>query len=264
MPRSVLSHTAHPVFPSLAAEKIRVEYQSAGERPTSCERRHSRGTPPTARRWPCSRRRGHIGRMSLWIASPPTARREVYASAVRQVGLTRSSAIPRRDRSCWCAEWLRFRRAITRDAVRLSTCRNASRNRCSLNRGPRAHPVTGCRQSPHRLFATTANRGSHLWIGDLDADRRHRSREPRQRKLAGHIAGRDRLAFTSEATDFDLVVVPLDGRRTDVFSSTRNELDPASSHTGAHMLLSDRNGSQQIWVRSEEDASERVVSNRPS
>src|SRR5204862_6183514 len=43
-----------------------------------------------------------------------------------------------------------------------------------------------------------------------------------------------------------------------------NELDPASSPTGAqYAFVSDRTGSQEIWVRSEESASERGAFERP-
>jgi dipeptidyl aminopeptidase/acylaminoacyl peptidase len=59
--------------------------------------------------------------------------------------------------------------------------------------------------------------------------------------------------------------VPLDGSPMRTFlSSTRNELDPAWSPTAAqYAFVSDRSGSQEIWVRSEEEASERGGFERP-
>ena len=108
--------------------------------------------------------------------------------------------------------------------------------------------------------------GSHLWVGDIDSDRIRPLTVTNTNESSPAIApdGR-RLAFTSEATDFDLVLVPLNGSPPRTFlSSTRNELDPAWSPTGAqYAFVSDRSGSQELWVRSEEGASERGGFERP-
>ncbi len=108
--------------------------------------------------------------------------------------------------------------------------------------------------------------GSHLWIADLDANRTQPLTVTNGNESSPAIApDGQRLAFTSEATDFDLVLVPLDGSPLRTFlSSTRNELDPAWSPTGAqYAFVSDRSGNQEIWVRSEEGASERGGFERP-
>jgi Tol biopolymer transport system component len=108
--------------------------------------------------------------------------------------------------------------------------------------------------------------GSHLWVGDVDSDRIQPLTVTNSNESSPAVSpdGR-RLAFASEATDFDLVLVPLNGSVTRTFlSSTRNELDPAWSPTGAqYAFVSDRSGSQEIWVRSEEGASERGGFERP-
>src|SRR5207247_1708113 len=69
--------------------------------------------------------------------------------------------------------------------------------------------------------------GSHLWIGDVETDRTQPFTVTNSNESSPAVApdGR-RLAFTSEATDFDLVLVSLDGSPMRTFlSSTRNKLD---------------------------------------
>jgi serine/threonine protein kinase len=62
------------------------------------------------------------------------------------------------------------------------------------------------------------------------------------------------IAFTSEATDYDLFEVPLDGSPLKPFpSSTRNEFDPAASPaTTQFAFVTDRTGTKQIWLQNEE------------
>jgi dipeptidyl aminopeptidase/acylaminoacyl peptidase len=135
--------------------------------------------------------------------------------------------------------------------------------------GPRAPPLFTWLPDNRRIVLVRNDGqtvGSHLWIGDLDADRTTPLTVTNGNESSPAIApDAERLAFTSEATDFDLVLVPLNGSPLRTFlSSTRNELDPASSPTGAHYAyVTDRNGSQEIWVRSEEDASEKGGFERP-
>jgi Tol biopolymer transport system component len=63
-----------------------------------------------------------------------------------------------------------------------------------------------------------------------------------------------RIAFASEATDFDLALAVADGSPLrPVLSSTRNEFDPAwSPAANQYAFVTDRAGSQQIWLRSEQ------------
>jgi Tol biopolymer transport system component len=62
------------------------------------------------------------------------------------------------------------------------------------------------------------------------------------------------IAFTWEATDFDLFEVPLDGSPLRPFlSSTRNEFDPAASPANSQFaFVTDRSGGLQIWLQNEE------------
>ena len=97
--------------------------------------------------------------------------------------------------------------------------------------------------------------GTHLWLADtrtgqLDpltttpGNENSPSVSP-----AGHA-----IAFTSEATDFDLFEVPVDGSPLKPFlSSTRNEFDPAALPTNTQFaFVTDRTGSLQIWLQNQE------------
>jgi len=135
--------------------------------------------------------------------------------------------------------------------------------------GPRAPPLFTWLPDNRRIIVARndgQSPGSHLWIADTDADRAVPLTVTNTNESSPALSpdGR-RLAFTSEATDFDLVLVPTDGSAMRTFlSSTRNELDPAWSPTGAqYAFVTDRNGRQEIWVRSEEGASERGGFERP-
>jgi Tol biopolymer transport system component len=104
--------------------------------------------------------------------------------------------------------------------------------------------------------------GWHLWLADVDADaaRPLTITNSNEGSPAVSADGR-RVAFTSEATDFDLALVPLDGGPLRPFlSSTRNEQEPAWSPTGAqYAFATDRTGSQQIWLRSQQGDWERPL-----
>jgi dipeptidyl aminopeptidase/acylaminoacyl peptidase len=70
-----------------------------------------------------------------------------------------------------------------------------------------------------------------------------------------------RVAFTSEAIDFDLVEIPLDGAPlSPLLATSRNELDPTFARDGSqYAYVSDRNGLLQIWLRSRDGQWERSV-----
>jgi Tol biopolymer transport system component len=62
------------------------------------------------------------------------------------------------------------------------------------------------------------------------------------------------IAFDSQATDFDLVEIPLDGSpMRSYLSSTRNEYDPAVSPVSTQFAyVTDRSGDLEIWLQNEE------------
>jgi Tol biopolymer transport system component len=95
--------------------------------------------------------------------------------------------------------------------------------------------------------------GSHLWIADTKADRSvPLTQTPGSENRPVLTGDGRRAAFTYEAVDYDLVEIPLDGGSPRALLSTsRNELDPTFSADGnQYAFVSDRGGTQQIWLRS--------------
>ena len=97
--------------------------------------------------------------------------------------------------------------------------------------------------------------GTHLWMADLTTADAHALTVTNGSEGSPSVApDSTRIAFTSEATDFDLHLVPIDGSPLQtVLSSTRNELDPAWSPGGSkHAFVTDRTGRQEIWLRNQD------------
>jgi hypothetical protein len=63
------------------------------------------------------------------------------------------------------------------------------------------------------------------------------------------------IAITSEATDFDVIEVPIDGSAPrPVINTTRDEFDPAVSPNGSQFaFITNRTGYPQIWMQSRQD-----------
>jgi serine/threonine protein kinase/Tol biopolymer transport system component len=97
--------------------------------------------------------------------------------------------------------------------------------------------------------------GTHLWLADTHTGRLDPLTTTPGNEGSPSVspAGRT-IAFTSEATDFDLFEVPLDGSPLKPFlSSTRNEFDPAALPTNTQFaFVTDRSGSLQIWLQNQE------------
>ena len=103
------------------------------------------------------------------------------------------------------------------------------------------------------MAATEATRGSHLWIAD--PERGAREVLTATQLSENHPAltpDGSRVAFTSEAVDFDLIRIPLDGSPArPLLATSRSELDPAWSRDGSqYAFVWDRTGRPEIWVRS--------------
>ncbi len=97
--------------------------------------------------------------------------------------------------------------------------------------------------------------GTHLWLADTRSGRLDPLTTTPGNESSPSVSPAGRaIAFTSEATDFDLFEVPLDGSPLKPFlSSTRNEFDPAASPTNTQFaFVTDRSGSLQIWLQNEE------------
>ena len=97
--------------------------------------------------------------------------------------------------------------------------------------------------------------GTHLWLADTRTGRLDSLTTTPGNESSPSVSPAGRaIAFTSEATDFDLFEVPLDGSPLKPFlSSTRNEFDPAALPTNTQFaFVTDRSGSLQIWLQNEE------------
>jgi Tol biopolymer transport system component len=116
--------------------------------------------------------------------------------------------------------------------------------------------------------STGSTPGTHLWVADTAPPSRLASTIPalgttvlkpitptpgNEGAPAASPDGRT-VAFTWEATDFDLFEVPLDGSPLKSFlSTTRNEYDPAASPANTqYAFVSDQSGNQHIWLYNEE------------
>jgi Tol biopolymer transport system component len=75
------------------------------------------------------------------------------------------------------------------------------------------------------------------------------------------VAPDGRIAFTSESTDFDLILTPLDGSAPEtLLSSTRNEFDPAWSPAAPqYAYVTDGSGALEIRLRSDAGDWERTL-----
>ena len=97
--------------------------------------------------------------------------------------------------------------------------------------------------------------GTHLWLADTRTDVITPLTTTSLNESSPSMSPDGRtLAFDSQATDFDLVEVPMDGTALRPFlSSTRNEYDPATSPESTQFAyVTDRTGNLQIWLQNEE------------
>jgi Tol biopolymer transport system component len=112
------------------------------------------------------------------------------------------------------------------------------------------------------MATTDATRGSHLWIADTHRGTREvlTATQLSENHPALTPDG-NRLAFTSEAVDFDLIQVPLDGSPArPLLATSRSELDPAWSRDGSqYAFVWDRTGRPEIWVSSATGQFERPI-----
>ncbi|HEY7187651.1 MAG TPA: protein kinase [Vicinamibacterales bacterium] len=108
-----------------------------------------------------------------------------------------------------------------------------------------------------------ATTGMHLWIADVENDRSVpvTLTVGSENRPAVSADGR-RMAFASEAIDFNLIDIPLDGSPpTNLLATSRNELEPSFNRDGTHYAyVSDKGGILRIWARSRsDDASDSIV-----
>ena len=103
--------------------------------------------------------------------------------------------------------------------------------------------------------ASLANPGSDLWLADLADDRAWPlTRSPDSEYDPAPAPSGDRVVFTRDVSDFDLVEMPLDGGpKRRLIATSRNESDPVWSADGnLFAFVTDRTGADEIWLRSRE------------
>jgi serine/threonine protein kinase len=92
-----------------------------------------------------------------------------------------------------------------------------------------------------------------LWMADVQSDYvEPLTMTPGTESLPSVAPGGGRLAFASEAVDFDLVTLPLDGRPpAPLLATSRNEFDPSWAHDQSQFaFVTDRAGTLELWLRS--------------
>jgi TolB protein len=97
--------------------------------------------------------------------------------------------------------------------------------------------------------------GSHLWLAEPETGEMTPLTASPGNEGSPSVSPDGRtIAFTFEATDFDLFEIPLDGSPPRSFhSTTRNEFDPAASPVDSKFAyVTDRTGTPQIWLQNRE------------
>ena len=103
----------------------------------------------------------------------------------------------------------------------------------------------------------------HLWLADTEREGLEMlTMTPASESSPSVSPDGSRLAFTSEAVDFDLISIPNDGGPSKVlFATSRNEFDPAWAPRQPNFaFVTDRNGSLQLLVRSRDGFEREIVS----
>ena len=98
--------------------------------------------------------------------------------------------------------------------------------------------------------------GGHLWLADIRTDQLLPLTTTPGNEGSPSLSPDGRtIAITSEATDFDVIEVPIDGSRArPVINTTRDEFDPAVSPNGSQFaFVTNRTGYPQIWMQSRQD-----------
>jgi eukaryotic-like serine/threonine-protein kinase len=98
--------------------------------------------------------------------------------------------------------------------------------------------------------------GAHLWLADTYTDRlTPLTTTPGNEGVPSVSPDGGSIAATSDATDFDVVEIPIDGSRLrPILNTNRDEFDPAVSPNGAQFaFVTNRTGYPQIWMQSRQD-----------
>ncbi|HXG56607.1 MAG TPA: hypothetical protein VNJ03_14620, partial [Vicinamibacterales bacterium] len=130
----------------------------------------------------------------------------------------------------------------------------------SLGQMSRAHPFAWMPDSRRIVFGIDGlgrSPGTHLWIGDTASNRLEPLTPSATSEYEPAVSPNgERIAYTSGASDYDLLEIPLDGSAVRPKPSIdRAVADPSWSATGQEFAyITDRSGPQEIW-RSDADGS---------
>jgi Tol biopolymer transport system component len=130
---------------------------------------------------------------------------------------------------------------------------------------PRPQPFAWMPDNRRVVFASELKLGfaeTHIWIADTRSGEL-RSITASQASQAYPSVAPDgkRIVFCSEDAEFDLVEIPLDGSATRALLATsRTEREPVWSPTSSeYAFVSNRNGFEEIWLRSADGTWERPL-----
>jgi serine/threonine protein kinase len=111
-------------------------------------------------------------------------------------------------------------------------------------------------------FNEPRSTGRHLWIADLEGNLLEPlTSTPATESFPSVTRDGARVAFTSEAVDFDLIALPLDGGSPrPILATSRNEFDASwSGDQSQYVFVTDRSGSLELWLRSADGQFERPL-----
>ena len=132
---------------------------------------------------------------------------------------------------------------------------------------PRATTFTWLPDSRHIALglSSTATPGSDIWLADVVDDRAWPlTRSPDSEADPSASPSGGQVVFTRDESEYDLIEIPFDGGPLRPFLATaRNESDPAWSSDGNLLAyVTDRNGPQEIWLRSRERRDRALITQR--
>jgi serine/threonine protein kinase len=144
--------------------------------------------------------------------------------------------------------------------VPLTGGRPARRFQWWSDAAPRVSNFAWLPDSRHIVVGVTSltTPGSHLWMADVERDRAWSlTRGPGSESYPSSSPDGRRIAFATGEPDYDILQAGIaGGTPRALLSTTRNESDPVWSRDGRMLAyVTDRNGQDEIWLRTSDDRS---------